>query len=98
MRNIHYIPIKTDLSDLVEKLEWARNNDHEAKQIAKNGQKFANENLLPKDIFCYYAMLLDEFSKKVVSDVNVLNGMDRVEQPKENVDCDCFGHNIKEEL
>ena len=31
----HYIKIKPDLSDLVEKLEWAADNDAEAKRIAK---------------------------------------------------------------
>ena len=31
----HYIKIKPDLSDLVEKLEWAADNDAEAKRIAQ---------------------------------------------------------------
>lgn len=25
--NVHYIPLKHDLSDVIEKLEWARAND-----------------------------------------------------------------------
>jgi len=27
----HYVPVKADLSDLYEKIEWLRNNDEEAK-------------------------------------------------------------------
>ena len=27
----------------------------QAKKIAKNGQKFMQENLMPRDIFCYHA-------------------------------------------
>ena len=32
---VNYIPIAYDLSDLVEKIEWAKNNDEAAKQIAQ---------------------------------------------------------------
>jgi hypothetical protein len=32
---VNYIPIAYDLSDLVEKIEWVKNNDEAAKQIAK---------------------------------------------------------------
>ena len=33
----HYVPVNADLSDLVEKIEWARENDEEARAIAQNG-------------------------------------------------------------
>jgi hypothetical protein len=33
----HYIPIKKDLSDLMEKVEWLKSNDRAAEQIAING-------------------------------------------------------------
>lgn len=54
----HYVPFKKDLSDLKEKVEWLKANDNEAKRIATNGRIFANNNLLPSNIFCYYALLL----------------------------------------
>jgi hypothetical protein len=38
---VHYIPIKSDLSDLVEKIEWCKNNDEECKKIAMNCYNFA---------------------------------------------------------
>jgi len=37
----HFVPVKSDLSDLVEKVDWAQSHDAEAKAIAANGQAFA---------------------------------------------------------
>jgi hypothetical protein len=37
----NYVPVKYDLSDLLEKLEWARNHEEEAAAIAANGQMLA---------------------------------------------------------
>lgn len=56
--NVHYIPIRADLSDLVEKIRWAKAHDTEVRQIGSNGRLYATENLLPKDIICYHAVLL----------------------------------------
>lgn len=55
---VHYIPIRADLGDLVEKINWARQNDDLVRQIGINGRQYAIDNLLPKDIFCYHALLL----------------------------------------
>lgn len=93
----HYIPIEKDLSDLVEKIHWAIEHDAEAEKIARNGQIFANERLLPKNIFCYYAYLLTEFSKKVTSKVRVLDGMEEVTDSKRQ-SCDCKTEYTKDEL
>lgn len=54
----HYIPVKRDLSDLVERIKWALNNDATALKIVHEAQKFVNENLLPTHIFCYHVKLL----------------------------------------
>ena len=37
----HYMPIKYDLSDLNETIEWLVNNDAEAKKISENAMEFA---------------------------------------------------------
>ena len=37
----HYVPVKEDLSDLVERLDWCLTHDREAEQIAQAGQLFA---------------------------------------------------------
>ncbi|KAF2355186.1 Lipopolysaccharide-modifying protein [Trinorchestia longiramus] len=55
---VHYLPFKRDLSDLVEKVKWARDHDEQMLAMSKAGRQFVNENLMPKDIFCYHALLL----------------------------------------
>lgn len=35
---IHYVPVKNDLSDLIEIINWLRDNDDKAKEIALNGK------------------------------------------------------------
>lgn len=50
---VHYVPVKGDLSDLVEKLNWAKRNDHLAKNIAKNCRKFALTHLTLSDDYLY---------------------------------------------
>lgn len=88
--NYHYISVKRNLEDLVEKIQWAKEHEQEAHKIAKNGQKFANDRLLPQQIFCYYAHLLNEFSKRIVSDVQILENMEKVDQIKLPIaDCGC---------
>ena len=37
----HFVPVKSDMSDLIEKIEWARSHDAEAQAIAANGRAFA---------------------------------------------------------
>lgn len=40
---IHYIPIKRDFSDLIEKIEWLKNNDEEGKKISDNAYNYATK-------------------------------------------------------
>ena len=40
---VHYVPIKRDFSDLLEKIEWLRENDNKAKEIANNARNFAKD-------------------------------------------------------
>jgi hypothetical protein len=37
----HYVPVRSDMSDLLEKIEWVRSHDKEAQEIARNGQALA---------------------------------------------------------
>ncbi|CAF4512686.1 unnamed protein product, partial [Didymodactylos carnosus] len=50
----HYISIKKDLSDLLEKLKWARENDEEVQRIIKRAQRFSQKHSLPNHILCYH--------------------------------------------
>jgi Glycosyl transferase family 90 len=47
----HYVPVKADLSDLKEQLEWCRQNDSKAKKIAERGYKFALKALTKEYVF-----------------------------------------------
>ena len=41
--HVHYVPVKYDLSDLVEKIAWVQEHEDEAKQIAENAYEFATQ-------------------------------------------------------
>jgi len=54
----HYVPVKQDLSDLVEKIEWCRNNDDKCKIIADNARKFYYQYLEKNGVLDYMQNLL----------------------------------------
>jgi hypothetical protein len=39
---VHFVPVKHDLSDLIEQLDWIKNNDDIAKNIAQNAREFSH--------------------------------------------------------
>lgn len=55
----HYIPVKRDLSDLVKQIQWAIDNDDIARNISMEGYKWARDNLMPTDIYCYHMSLIN---------------------------------------
>ena len=60
----HYVPIKFDLSDLVDQIKWCRSNDDKCKEIAKNAIKFYNKYLTKEGIMNYAAYMLNSISSK----------------------------------
>ncbi|XP_031559998.1 protein O-glucosyltransferase 1-like [Actinia tenebrosa] len=60
---VHYIPVKTDLSDARDLLEFAIANDNVAQQIAERGYTFIKEHLRMPDIRCYWKRLLKKYAK-----------------------------------
>jgi len=99
---VHYIPVKADLSDLVERIHWARDNDDKAKKISANAQQFVLDNLLPHHVFCYHANLLQAWSSKLLEKVEVREGMEEVEIEKDTggrmPPCRCDRDTSKTEL
>jgi hypothetical protein len=59
---IHYIPVKEDLSDLKEKLRWARNNMEAAAEIALAGRTLAIEVFSPRKI-------LNEYKERIANHI-----------------------------
>eukprot|EP00960_Hanusia_phi_P060214 764437-Hanusia_phi.AAC.4 len=62
---VHYIPVSEDLSDLVEMIEWAIENEEEVKRIVDNALEFVRTRLRPKRIICYWANLLDTYGRSM---------------------------------
>ncbi|KAF7366902.1 CAP10 domain-containing protein [Mycena sanguinolenta] len=60
---VHYIPVRIDLSDLVEKVEWALAHEAEARQIQEMGMQFAERVLTDEQNDCYWAMVLLEWAQ-----------------------------------
>jgi hypothetical protein len=60
---IHYVPVNTDLSDLVDKIVWAMDNDIAAEMIAHNAREFALTHLILDQSLLYLYFLLLEYSK-----------------------------------
>ncbi len=57
---IHYIPVKRDLSDLVEKTEWCLQNYNEAQKIAENAYKFAKKYLTREACYAQWNKVIQE--------------------------------------
>ena len=55
----HYIPIKSDLSDLITQIKWCKENDDKCKIIAKNGYNFAKKHFNMNFFKLYISELLN---------------------------------------
>eukprot|EP00112_Aurelia_sp_Birch-Aquarium-sp1_P019495 Seg483.1 transcript_id=Seg483.1/GoldUCD/mRNA.D3Y31 product="KDEL motif-containing protein 2" protein_id=Seg483.1/GoldUCD/D3Y31 len=87
---VHYIEFKRDLSDLEEKLRWAKKNDDKVRKIAKAGQTFARDNLMPDHMYCYTYLVFKEYAKRQNSKPRIHKDMEVVKQPEDHdAACDC---------
>ncbi|KAK7940012.1 hypothetical protein WMY93_003338 [Mugilogobius chulae] len=94
----HYIPIRADLSDLLEKIQWAKDHDEQARSIAQKGQQFARTHLMGDSIFCYYYKLFQKYAALQVTEPKVREGMELVEHPSDELfPCDCHRNPPKTE-
>ncbi|KAF7323933.1 CAP10 domain-containing protein [Mycena kentingensis (nom. inval.)] len=59
----HYIPVMPDLSDLLDKIEWAKANDAEARAIQQAGKAFADRVLTDAQFDCYFSLVLLEWGR-----------------------------------
>lgn len=55
---LHYVPVKTDLSDLLERHEWLEKHQEQARNIAAAGQRFADTFLTPAAIEEYFLFIV----------------------------------------
>lgn len=61
---VHYVPIKQDLSDLIEQIKWCIANDSECKKIASNALEFYKKYLEKDGVFDYMQKILNTISPK----------------------------------
>lgn len=59
----HYVPVKADLSDLLEKIIWCKRNDEKCEQMSKNAKEFAERFLSREGILDYLQVLLIRLKK-----------------------------------
>ena len=82
------------MEDLAGQIEWLREHDDLARSIANAGRKYALENLMPKDVICYHALLLKSWTERLVNDpanqTLLLQNMVKVEKPKPGPRCQCY--------
>ena len=64
----HYISIKSDLSNLLEKIEWCKKNDSKCAKIAENGMNLANEILTKEYIETYFKNVFGILSKNIIKE------------------------------
>lgn len=60
---VHYIPVKGNFDDLIEKIEWAQQNDRKAADIARNALVLGQKYLTVAEMRCYMNLIFDRYSK-----------------------------------
>ncbi|XP_015270300.1 PREDICTED: KDEL motif-containing protein 2 [Gekko japonicus] len=96
----HYVPVKRNLEDLLEKIKWAKENDEEVRKIAKEGQAAARVLLQPHRFYCYYFKVFQKYAERQVGKPEIRDGMESVPQPDDRTSvCDCYrGKPSRDEL
>uniref|UniRef100_A0A6C0EPT5 Protein kinase domain-containing protein n=1 Tax=viral metagenome TaxID=1070528 RepID=A0A6C0EPT5_9ZZZZ len=78
----HFVPIKSDLSDLLDKIKWCKRHDAKCKRIALNAQEFARTYLSKEGILDYLQRLL--FAVKRVNGVYLYNSVSLIDLQYKN--------------
>ena len=61
---VEYVPIKADLSDLIERIQWCRKNDKVCKKIAKNAKNFYLKYLQKDGVLDYLQKIIIDLKKQ----------------------------------
>uniref|UniRef100_A0A8C5MAT5 Protein O-glucosyltransferase 3 n=1 Tax=Leptobrachium leishanense TaxID=445787 RepID=A0A8C5MAT5_9ANUR len=94
----HYVALKRNLGDLIEKIRWVKEHDEEARKIAKEGQAITRELLQPHRLYCYYYKVFEKYAKRQISPPMIREGMEPVSQPDDNTaSCNCHRKMISRE-
>lgn len=83
---VHYVPVKEDLSNLLDQIEWCLKHDEECKLMALEALKFYNKYLTKDGV-------LDYLQETLVQLVKEYSGQDQ--SKKENVDPLIFQNRVE---
>ena len=61
----HYVPVKSDMSDLIQQVIWCRKNDSQCKKIVKNAKEFYSKYLCKNGILDYMQKIFIDMKKSV---------------------------------
>ena len=61
----HYVPVKPDLSDLIDQIKWCRDNDEKCQEIVSNAQTFFNTYLQRDGIMDYIQKILSDLKDEI---------------------------------
>jgi len=61
----HYVPVKSDLSDLLKQIKWCRDNDDKCKEIVANSTKFFNTYIQEDGILDYLQKTLVDMKSEI---------------------------------
>ncbi len=56
---VHYVPVKEDLSDVLDQIRWCRAHDDECRAIAQNAREFYDTYLGREAVLDFWQVLLD---------------------------------------
>ena len=70
---VHYVPVKRDLSDLIEQIKWCIDHDDECKEIANNAKLFYDTYLTKDGVLDYLQCLLVRTKKKIGQYIYIKN-------------------------
>lgn len=62
----HYVPVKSDLSDLITQIRWCLDNDDKCKEIAENSKELEYGILSKQGILTFLKDKLNSFQKTVI--------------------------------
>ncbi|XP_069003279.1 protein O-glucosyltransferase 1 isoform X2 [Embiotoca jacksoni] len=75
---VHFIPVRQDLSDVRELLQFVKENDAVAEEMATRGKEFILDHLRMQDVTCYWERLLTEFGRLLAYRPQRRSGYNRV--------------------
>jgi hypothetical protein len=64
--DVHYIPLRADLADLEERLEWCRDNDRHCKEVAAAARAFALERFEPSIEFDVQNRIAERMARQTI--------------------------------